>query len=400
MANYVGLVSTPFRQRSPKFSGMREALRASASVGDGRHGRCRRRSADQPVMTRTLKNGEICGRSFGARELLRSRVYRSLEEASVNSIKTSIWAGVALLLTILPACVSTDASSPSKGVETDVAADGKLDATSITDHGALRLVRVPALRGDVGADGSDWAELTTTARSHAWEFELSGSANLRLKVLLRPNGNLNLDTVMYLYRQRPDGRWGHYIRRNDDIGDVSSTPYLSALEEPHVSNGTYRVVVKGYSRSEVGEFELHVQCRGAGCINPDADESTCLEGKDIAELEERERFEVGQATTIRANSRIAGTALRQILLAVNNHAELLGDDSGFEELDDALDYVDQNEIGTWNVFDTETERSFNVVEFAMGDTIVGSLFENGTMDVVATIADSEIVAARGEDLCH
>lgn len=318
----------------------------------------------------------------------------------MNSTKRSMWAGLLLGLALSPACASTDASSPSKGDETDVAADGKLDGVSVVDHGSIRLVRAPAPRGQLAAIGSDAAELTTSARTHAWEFDLSGEADIRLSVSVRRNGNLNLDTVMYLYRQDQSGRWGRYIRRNDDAGGNSTTPYLSTIDEGSLSQGTYRVVIKGYSRSEVGAFQLNARCEGAGCVIPEVSDSSCLEGKDIADLTELARFETTPARGIHANTNVAALTLRQILKAVNDHAESLGDEGGFDTLSGALDYVDQNVLWTWNVTDTETDRTFTVVEFAKGDTLVGSLFEHQTSTVVATIADSEIVAASGQDLCQ
>ncbi|MBK8171278.1 MAG: DVUA0089 family protein [Sandaracinaceae bacterium] len=158
------------------------------------------------------------------------------------------------------ACATADEAPANKAEETDSPADGKLDAWSITDHGPLAWVR-----GD-GVDlynANEAANLSTRARAIGFTFTLSGEATLSVALRRHSRSSANIDTVMYLYRQGATGNWGRYIARNDDVSDQSC---WSAFNVEDLDEGTYRVVVKGYSRSDVGEFRLDASCTGAGCI--------------------------------------------------------------------------------------------------------------------------------------
>jgi len=142
------------------------------------------------------------------------------------------------------------AGDGAKGAEDDVFDDYEAKADSFsqpTQHGTLAF--------GVAQD----AELAAGALYHAWDFELSDDAVVTIGVeLVTPN----LDTVMYLYRRNPDtGAYGRYIRRNDDADGSTVASRISG----ELSAGSYRVLVKGYKTSFLGDFRLHAECEGSGC---------------------------------------------------------------------------------------------------------------------------------------
>lgn len=73
---------------------------------------------------------------------------------------------------------------------------------------------------------------------------------------VEPNGE-EIDTVMYLYKEGEPDHWGRYIARNDDI---SGENYGSSLDPLELGVGSYRVVVKGCSRSDVGPIRAFAHC--------------------------------------------------------------------------------------------------------------------------------------------
>jgi len=97
-------------------------------------------------------------------------------------------------------------------------------------------------------------------RYHAWQFTLTGEANLELRTAAADAAGPEVDTVLALYRRRADGRWGAAIARNDDDGGrLWSRVALLA------SDGEYRVIVRGYARSTTGPFAVLGACAGEGC---------------------------------------------------------------------------------------------------------------------------------------
>jgi hypothetical protein len=156
------------------------------------------------------------------------------------------------------ACVAPADASLNKEDEFDAPVDGKLDGASIINHGDLAW--------DIDDEHSYYGDfrhaLSPEQPAHALTFALSGSATLSFETGPQTQDGADLDTVMYLYKQGTTGTWGRYIERNDDIAEHN---YWSRLEDLELEEGNYRIVVKGYSRAEAGDFRLHASCQGAGC---------------------------------------------------------------------------------------------------------------------------------------
>lgn len=171
---------------------------------------------------------------------------------------------IAASLLGLAGCATADEAPVDKTEESDAPVDGKLDGTSIVDKGALEWLEAGA-NGSYSAHAN--ATLSAEARAVAWTFDLSDSATISLELgKARSNGRA-IDTVMYVYERNTSGSWGRYIERNDDISRRNS---FSALRDMELRQGTYRVVVKGYSRAETGSFAINATCAGEGCLGTPA----------------------------------------------------------------------------------------------------------------------------------
>src|SRR6266508_2033524 len=175
-------------------------------------------------------------------------------------------AKIVLSLLLLNACAAADAVE----LELDDGPRAELSqaVTAVVDHGNLKF-------GDTAVD-----ELTDGAKSHAWEFDLPGEADVTAQTL-PPGMELgDVDTVVSLYRARANG-WGSAIASNDDAGGTR----WSRLQK-NLTPGRYRVLVKGHRASVRGRFALVLGCEGAGCRPPAApiDTRGCLFGVSTQDL--------------------------------------------------------------------------------------------------------------------
>jgi hypothetical protein len=164
---------------------------------------------------------------------------------------------MSIRLVTLAGCVLAlvGCSSTGKGSE-EVGADGKVDSFSNpTPHGTPEF-GVP-----------QEAEIRDGEWFHHWDFYLYGPATLTIRTQAA-DGDKEVDTVMYLYRNDGEGNgWGRNIKRNDDAGDsvFSKIRYVHTATEPT----EFAVRVKPYTREDLGPFALVVECDGEGCTRPE-----------------------------------------------------------------------------------------------------------------------------------
>ncbi len=250
-----------------------------------------------------------------------------------------------------------------KGAEddADLALDGKLDSQrKPTDHGAI-------------SSGSTVQEsLVSSARYHAWEFDLVGPADISFDTSRAPNG-AEVDTVMYLYKQQANGNWGSYVARNDDAGDS----LFSSLDR-NAGAGRYRVLVKGYKTSTYGAFQLSYTCSGAGCY------AVCGLGGSFYELRNDPRFTVSPATVLTAASTLTALQQAQVVRAMqaSTHTDVTTAAAAFAA-------ADQGEINEYPIKEVATGRLYIAMEYGAGDNSYGAIFEAGTSTVATEIHDGD-----------
>lgn len=120
-------------------------------------------------------------------------------------------------------------------------------AANPTDHGALAFASPHA------------AALSSTDGFHAWQLTVAQSVDVTF-VTAPVAGGPAVNTVLVLYRQQAGGSWGSSIARNDN----GPTPPWSQLTLA-LTPGTYRILVRGATRSATGPFTVTASCSGAGC---------------------------------------------------------------------------------------------------------------------------------------
>jgi len=162
---------------------------------------------------------------------------------------------LALSSLLIVGCGGAPQSWPAagdKGNEELAPVDGKADGfADATDNGMMVF------------DDAAIGEITSSEPFQAFEFATQFKTTVSILTDATTSGPNDLDTVIYLYRQGEDGSWGKYIGRNDDSRDA---PW-SAIESVEIEPGMYRVIVKGHKKSDVGKFELWVNCEGDRCEN-------------------------------------------------------------------------------------------------------------------------------------
>lgn len=170
-----------------------------------------------------------------------------MKTASITSLVTVLCA-LGGLLGVGAGCTA----GIEKGAEADEPIDGKADGFfDPTEHGTI----------DFGTE--QIAAFDFDERFHAFDFELSGEADVSIETS-DPDG-MDIDTVVYLYRQGEAG-WGRYIHKDDDGGE----DLLSHIDAP-LGEGSYRILVKGYDEYEDGPFGVTVGCAGTGCATAEFD---------------------------------------------------------------------------------------------------------------------------------
>jgi hypothetical protein len=238
--------------------------------------------------------------------------------------------------------------------------------------------RKPTELGAIELGQGAVASLTRQAGYLAWTFTLYGDATVSINTESPTNGPDEVDTVLYLYKQKSNGTWGSYIARNDD---ASRDTFWSALSRD-LGEGTYRILVKGYSASDVGEFGLDTACEGAGCqpvINVG-----CAFGDTFRDA--RAAMAAGEPRRLTIADTLTALEQQQLIAAIRS--------SGRDEVMDVAAAFDALDAGELNIY-TLTEqggagRVFHAFEYGLGDNSYGAIFAQGEVTLAARIGDGDI----------
>lgn len=269
-----------------------------------------------------------------------------------------------LLLAFAAGCLAAD----DKGPEEELLDDGKADSQrKPTDHGAIAF------------DAPQASALTQAERYHAWEFELSGSANVTMTTSYAVLGQRKTDTVLYLYKEGANG-FGAYIARNDDYDGKVYSRIIRDL-----GAGRYRVLVKGLLATTMGKFKVTVGCSGAGC----APANSCLFGSTYGDIPDQTALQTIATTKITpANLDTLGPDLQHMLVvAVQQSAH-----TDVTTPQEALSRVDQQEINFTFLSEPLARRAFVAMEYGAGDNSYGGIFNRSTGELVSKIHDGDLEA--------
>lgn len=273
---------------------------------------------------------------------------------------------LALALALLPACLDADKAPEEDALgDLDLAKDDSFQRP--TEHGALAY-DVPAT-----------ATLARTARFHAWDFHVLLPGQTPTTIVTGPAaaGGDEVDTVAYLYRKQANGRWGSYVAKNDDSGGTLWSRIARSLDA-----GEYRVIVKGYSATEYGDFAVTLDCDRYACSPPT--EQRCIFG-DHYDLAAEPDLAVLLEATFDPGSDTTQLIRDQILTAARLY---LPDVAGMTDL---FNRVTDSEVRRVDVVHTPTRRQFSFYTFILGDHRFGAAFWKDTTQLAVEIEDSVYV---------
>jgi len=259
--------------------------------------------------------------------------------------------------------------------------DGKGEEDELPDDsGKADSQRKPTDHGAIGFGAAAQSAITDAEKFHAWEFELSGDADLEIVTSYAVLGQRRTDTVLYLYREGATG-WGPYIARNDDYG----TTTYSKIAKTYGA-GKYRALVKGFAATTRGKFSLTVGCSGVGCAPP-APANECVFGSAYFELRDQPHLTiVGEMKITPANLPMIGEPARSRLVRAvqqSSHTDVM-------TAEEALGRVDQEEVNLVRILEPAARRVFVAFEYGAGDNSYGAIFDDETSAMVTNIHDGDL----------
>lgn len=244
----------------------------------------------------------------------------------------------------------------------------------------------PTEHGLTGFSSAVPGEFKGSANFHAYDFTLRGEASVSIETFMGVGGDPALDTVLYLYRQQADGRWGRYVAKNDDF---SGAHRWSRIADLKLTAGSYRAIVKTYRYGAEGPFNLIVDCAGDGCgPRPVGDTDECLFGITYADLAHNPNVSPISQHTLRKDVALSPRLEAQIVAAVaSNYDEV-------RQLDDAYAAVDQGEIFYTLLQDKTHGGTYTAVEYGAGDNSYGAILFGGTTEIAAGIGDGDLYSCK------
>lgn len=251
-----------------------------------------------------------------------------------------------------------------------------LDESDFLEQAARDVASVPVALGT-----SVTAELTRPSQRWSFAFALSAPARVQLHTLPASDGP-EVDTVLTLLVA--DARRGtlRKIAENDD-GEHSR---FSSLEAELVA-GRYTIEVRGYRPRTRGPFTLTTGCEGAGCP---ALPTPCLFGEQFSDLREHPTLAIVSEVWIHSEDELADDVERaQLVLAVQQSSH-----SDVRTPGEALARVDQQEVRRLELHARSGAGAFTVFEYGVGDNSYGAIFARGTLPVLASIHDGDLLDCR------
>jgi hypothetical protein len=222
------------------------------------------------------------------------------------------------------------------------------------------------------------AELVRPSQRWSFSFTLAGSARVQLHTLSSA-GDPEVDTVLSLFAIDPQRRTRRKLAENDD-GVQTRFSTLDA----DLRAGSYEIEVRGYRARTRGPFTLSTTCEGAGCpVLP----TPCLFGEQFSDLRDHPTLAVVSEVWIRTEAQLANDVERaQLVLAVQQSSH-----TDVRSPSEALASVDEQEVRRLELQARTGPGAFTVFEYGAGDNSYGAIFARGSLDVLASIHDGDLV---------
>jgi len=147
-------------------------------------------------------------------------------------------------------------------------------------------------------------------------------------------------------------------------------------------------VVDGFNGDE-GAYEVAVEC-GSGSTSPDLspDPSVygdCLFGWTSSDLESAPHLQIAQTGLYQDVSSVPALVSQQLVQGVQQDGW-----ASVATIEDVFEYVDPDGVYASVVLDSIHGDRFTWLRFYAGDTEVGYLFLEGTLEQVALVSDGDI----------
>ncbi len=262
--------------------------------------------------------------------------------------------------------------------------EGKADEeeTEFLDESKADSHLKPTNHGVIIFGNPEHAVIGGNERFHAWTFALSGNAQVDMTTSYSLLGQRRTDTVLYLYKQKPDGTWGSYIARNDDYGSTTYSQLKRSLGE-----GNYRVLVKGHLASTTGKFKVTVNCAGDGCAAVEPPR-TCVFGDTYHDI-----FENNPHLQVINTNKIYPSTLATLNPEDQHRLMLAVQQSSHTDVttpEEAILRVDQEEVNVTWIVEPEAQRMFVAFEYGAGDNSYGAVFDRWSGEMVTNIHDGDL----------
>ncbi|MBP9089364.1 MAG: proprotein convertase P-domain-containing protein [Kofleriaceae bacterium] len=255
-----------------------------------------------------------------------------------------------------------------------------------TEAGKDDSQRRPTDHGTLAFGAAQIATISTEAGFHAWQFELTGDANIDAWTTYALLGQRRVDTVMYLYKQRPGvnggpSTWGPYIARNDNDGSRTYSRIKRTL-----GAGRYRLLVKGYAATTRGRFAIELGCSGTGCV---AAQRACVLGDTYQSAFTTPGLIAQNTTILRATdaAQLTQADKTRIVQAVQQSSHT--DVTTWQQ---AIARVDGGEINRTFFVDEAARRMFVAYEYGAGDNSYGAFFNHHSGQMISSIHDGDLQA--------
>jgi len=273
----------------------------------------------------------------------------------------------------LAACGAAD-----ERVETDAKSDapvptvpsGKADDAGIPVRGTLGF-------GDIGALEDN--TIPQPLQFDAYELDIAAGGIATIEVSQKGTSR-GFDSLLYIFGPRAED--GSYPAKPLAYDDDAGWGLLSRVRDWKAEQGgTYLVAVGSFEGK--GLYRLEAECLNGAC-EPPPTTGECVFGTSYGDLVSGR----APAVTITHQERVASasplsTLQREQLVASLQYA-------GFEDVEtaeDAIRTVDAGEVNLTSVWDVSNEGGYDVFEYGLGDTSVGTVYASGTTERAAVISD-------------
>lgn len=269
---------------------------------------------------------------------------------------------------LLVACGEDSSNKPN--APTPSLADGKADGTSVIMRGELSF----------GEEGAQQNPIPTPLRFDAYELQIAKGGIATFEITQKGTSR-GFDSLLYVYGPRDEsGKYADEPLTRDDDGGWGPLSRIRDFEA--VEGGTYMLVVGSYQGK--GQYRVQAACENDACKPVVATTGECVFGSSYGDLVRG----LAPASTITYRARytqatqLDSTQKTQLVESVRY--------AGFDQVqtaEEAFATIDASELNILDVWDVSNNRGFEVFEYALGDTSVGTVYAAGTTDRAAVISD-------------